>query len=57
MLVTVRDTSIPFFIFRFAEFVEGKSHLSDNEVLDYETATLIPRESETWTGIFVFKLN
>ncbi|XP_046639191.1 nuclear envelope integral membrane protein 1-like isoform X3 [Daphnia pulicaria] len=32
---------------RFAEFVEGKSHLSDREVLDYETTAY--RESETWT--------
>lgn len=30
------------FSFRFASFVEGKSHLEDNEVLDYETGT--PRE-------------
>ncbi|XP_026288668.1 nuclear envelope integral membrane protein [Frankliniella occidentalis] len=29
---------------RFAKFVEGKSHLDDNEVLDYEIAT--PRELE-----------
>ncbi|KAJ1520619.1 hypothetical protein ONE63_003728 [Megalurothrips usitatus] len=29
---------------RFANFVEGSSHLDDNEVLDYETAT--PREIE-----------
>ena len=28
--------------FRFAEFVEGQSHLSDNEMLDYETATILP---------------
>jgi len=27
---------------RFAEFVEGQSHLSDNEMLDYETATILP---------------
>jgi hypothetical protein len=27
--------------------VEGKSHLSDREVLDYETTAY--RESETWT--------
>ena len=33
------------FSFRFAEFVEGQSHLSDREVLDYE----IPRETDTWT--------
>lgn len=37
------------FLFRFAEFVEGKSHLSDREVLDYETSALIPRETDTWT--------
>jgi hypothetical protein len=40
-----------FFLFllknRFAEFVEGKSHLSDREVLDYETTAY--RENETWT--------
>ncbi|XP_057375932.1 nuclear envelope integral membrane protein-like isoform X1 [Daphnia carinata] len=32
---------------RFAEFVEGKSHLSDREVLNYETTAY--RETETWT--------
>lgn len=46
------DLLIPFRFFlspfnRFAEFVEGKSHLSDREVLDYETTAY--RESETWT--------
>lgn len=35
------------FFDRFAEFVEGKSHLSDREVLDYETTAY--RENETWT--------
>lgn len=32
---------------RFAEFVEGKSHLSDREVLDYETSTLVPSDNMT----------
>lgn len=33
---------------RFAEFVEGSSHLSDREVLDYETTSFMP-DSETLT--------
>nr|CAG4648250.1 EOG090X0DPX [Moina brachiata]SVE93266.1 EOG090X0DPX [Moina brachiata] len=33
----------------FAEFVEGKSHLSDNEVLDYETTTLVTQEGASLT--------
>lgn len=35
--------------FRFAEFVEGKSHLSDREVLDYETSELAPDDADPWT--------
>lgn len=34
-----------FFTCRFAEFVEGKSHLSDRELLDYETTALMPTDN------------
>ena len=52
-----RSTSFVFLLlfFRFAEFIEGQSHLSDREVLDYESEPLLPDDdgdddaAATWT--------